>query len=259
MSSGSSSITVEEETYTLSYVHGTLMVIAWMVFASTGILFARYGRLINIARRIQCLGEVIWFQIHRATLCLAALLTLIGFLIILAQAEGQWVDISNGRLFAHSILGIIIVCCSQIQIWMAIFRCNPNNSRRYIFNWLHRLTGLCAFVLSVPTIFLIIFVLPSYRTGLITILSIWSGWVVIIVIIFEFIEYRSRKTSILLTERRYTYEASGRDRTQDSVLNKVDRVEKENYNTIKMILFIIHFIVALGLSISFIVLIWSQE
>ncbi len=90
----STSEDVETEDYTLSYVHGTVMVIAWMIFASTGILFARYGRSLHIGGRVKVLGELIWFQIHR-------------------------------------------------------------------------FTGLLAFTLSIPTIFLITFVLPNYRHGLI--------------------------------------------------------------------------------------------
>jgi hypothetical protein len=236
--------------YTLAHAHGTVMVIAWMIFASTGILFARYGRTLHIGERTKILGEIVWFQVHRFALCTAALSTLVGFFLILAQAEGQWVDVNAGSLFAHSILGMIIVCCSQIQVWMALFRCHPNTRYRFIFNWMHRLTGLLAFTLSIPTIFLITFVLPNYRNGLVTILSLWSAWVVIIVIILEIIEYFSRKRSRSSIGKQGKYEVSDADSSSN------DNSNIQSYNTIKLVLFSIHVIIALCLAISLIVLIW---
>jgi hypothetical protein len=250
---------VTDPDYTLARGHGTVMVIAWMMFASTGILFARYGRLLHINRRVKILGELIWFQIHRLALCIAAIATLLGFFLILAQAEGQWVDNDNGRLFAHSILGIIIVCCAQIQVWMAVFRCHPNSRFRFIFNWMHRLTGLLAFILSIPTIFLITFILPKYNSGLITILSLWSSWVVIIVIIFEIIEYRCRKTSSLSIDNRRKYKITDINLLENIKTRRIDNSNTQSYNTIKTILFVIHIIIAICLAIPLIVLIWMQD
>jgi hypothetical protein len=227
--------------YTLSHAHGTVMVTAWMIFASTGILFARYGRLLQVGERVKIFGELIWFQIHRLALFIATLSTLLGFFLILAQAQGKWVDVNAGGLFAHSILGVIIVCCALIQVWMALFRCQPNTRYRFIFNWMHRLTGLLAFTLSIPTIFLIAFYLPNYRNGLVAILSLWSVWVVIIVIIFEIIEYYSRK-------RSPSTENQGNDEGSNT----------RNPDTIKIVLFCIHIIIAICLAIPLIVLLWMQ-
>ena len=47
-SSSDNSSSSAQEDYRLSHAHGTVMVIAWMVLAYTGILFARYGRLLCI-------------------------------------------------------------------------------------------------------------------------------------------------------------------------------------------------------------------
>jgi hypothetical protein len=248
-----------QQDYTLAYAHGTVMVVAWMLLASTGILFARYGRLFHIEGRVTILGEFIWFQIHRLALCLAAVATLLGFLLVFSQVSGQWVNTDNGPLFAHSILGIIIVCCSQIQVWMSIFRCHPDNRFRYIFNWMHRLTGLLAFILSIPTIFLIAFVLPNYNNGIISILSIWSAWIVIIVIIFEIIEYHSRKSSILSTDKRRKYEITDTNPTDNIETDRIDNPNTQSYNKIKSILFCIHILVSICLAISLIVLIWMQD
>ena len=253
MSNSSDNGTID---YTLSNAHGTVMVIAWITFASTGILFARYGRLLYFGAHTKFLGELIWFQIHRFALCMAAVSTLLGFFLILAELQGQWVDLNSGHLTAHSILGVIIVCCAQIQVWMSLFRCHPNTRHRYIFNWLHRCTGLLAFALSIPTIFLVAYILPKYSNGIITILSLWSAWVVIIVVIFEIIEYYSRKVS---TENRKKYEFTETNSPLNDGINKNESPNMRKLNTIKIALFCIHIIIAICLTISLIVLIWMQS
>jgi hypothetical protein len=245
---------------TLASAHGTVMVIAWMLFGSTGILFARYGRSVHIGGQMKILGEFIWFQIHRLALCATAIATLLGFFLILAENQGQWVSITDdGHLFAHSILGGMIVGCSLIQVWMTLFRCHSDSRFRFIFNWMHRLTGLFAFTLSVPTIFLITFVLQDYQNGLITILSLWSAWVVIIVIIFEIIEYRSRKTFALSTDHRRKYEATTPNSLETVEIDRIDDSNIQSFSKIKLFLFSLHIIIAIGLVIPLIVLIWLQS
>ena len=196
MSATTEETTVAED-YSLAYAHGTVMVLAWMVFASTGILFSRYGRLLQLGTRTQLLGEAIWFQAHRFLLTLASVATLLGFFLVLSQAGGKWVSVADDgpRLFAHSILGIIVVGLTLIQVWMALFRCHPDGRFRFIYNWLHRGTGLLALILSVPTIYLVISYLQNYQSGLYAIISIWTGWMIFLVIILELISYRGWKLS----------------------------------------------------------------
>jgi hypothetical protein len=244
--------------YTLAKAHGTCMVIAWTMFASTGILFARYGRSLPIKGRVQILGELVWFQTHRLALSITVLATLLGFFLVLGQAQGGWVGTDNGRLFAHSICGIIIIGCSQIQLFMAMFRCHSNTRYRFIFNWMHRFIGVLTFTLSIPTIFLITFILPKYVSGQQTILSIWSAWIIIIVIIFEMIEYHSQRTSMPSTDSKRTREVSGTNQPEHFEMDEIGNLDRQNYNKIKAILFCIHIIIAICVSISFIVLIWLQ-
>jgi len=152
-------------------------VIAWMVFAPTGIFIARYGRFLQIGSRRKLLGDSIWFQVHRLALALAAIATLLGFFIILAETQSAWEDLNadGPLLYAHSIMGVTIVGLATIQIWMALFRCHPGSRFRFIYNWVHRTTGLLAFILSVPTIFVIVNWLPLNHNGLVTILSLWTA------------------------------------------------------------------------------------
>ena len=251
--------------YRYADAHGTVMVLAWMVFASTGILFARYGRLLRFGVRRQLLGETIWFQAHRLALSLAALATLLGFFLVLVQAAGTWVDpVADGTiLFAHSILGVIIVGCATLQVWMALFRCHPNTRFRFVFNWAHRATGVLSFTLSIPTIFLIAYVLPQYRSGLVAILSLWTAWAVIVVIAFEILNYMSRSestvSSVYIGKRHVEHEMEASDSTPhpDEIV-KEEHVESERLNRMKLILLAIHVVVSLALSIPLIALIWLQ-
>jgi len=185
---------------TLAQAHGTVMILAWMGFGSIGILFARYGRVLRFGNRRQLLGKSIWFQTHRFLLSLSSLLTLVGFFFIIVYRGDQWINpITNSKqLFAHSILGSIVVCCVILQIWLALYRCHPHSHFRFFFNWSHRIIGSFAFCLSLCNIFLITFVLSRKRIGLITIVSLWAGWIVIAVILFEIIQYQYRKASALM-------------------------------------------------------------
>ena len=59
----------------LEQAHGTVMIVAWVVCASTGILFARYFRHLRFGDRRTLLRADIWFQTHRAFFLLAAIMT----------------------------------------------------------------------------------------------------------------------------------------------------------------------------------------
>jgi hypothetical protein len=185
---------------TLSHAHGTAMVLAWMVFGSTGILFARYNRALRFGNKRQLLGKSIWFQTHRFLLSLSSLLTLVGFLFILVYARGQWISLStnNKQLFAHSVFGGILVCCVILQIWLALYRCHPNSRFRLIFSWSHRIIGISTFCFSLINLFLITFVLSKQRIAMIIIVSLWAGWIVIITILFEIIQCLYRKAAALM-------------------------------------------------------------
>ena len=254
------------ESYTFSYAHGTVMVFGWMFFAPTGILIGRYGRLLRIGGRRKLLDEAIWFQIHRLALSLAALATLLGFFLILVQAKATWVDInSDGQLlFTHSILGILIVCFATAQVWMALFRCHPDSRFRFIYNWAHRTIGFLAFLLSVPTIFIVAYWLPSHHDGLVAILSLWTAWVVIVVVAFECLQYQSRKRQQLSNNKHHmrvnAHEMRGTDhQPNDVTIDKEEDLESDAINKAKIVLFSAHAIISIALVIPLVVLIWQQS
>ncbi|CAF1511749.1 unnamed protein product [Adineta steineri] len=239
-------------TLTLIQAHGTVMILAWMVFASTGILFARYGRSLKLGSRRQLLGKAVWFQIHRFFLSLTPILTLLGFLLILVHAGGQWINpqTSDIRLFVHSICGGIIVCCVMIQIWLALYRCHPQSRFRCIFDWSHRITGLLAFTLVIPTIFLMTILMSRSRPGLVPIFSCWVGWIVIVIIIFERIQYQQRTTVSPTGSHVRTENTNVRADTEAGTNTNAGG---QRHNQIKILLLFIHIIVSIVLSTLFIV------
>jgi len=252
--------------YDYAHGHGTVMVLAWMVFAPTGILIARYGRLLHFGARRKLLGDTIWFQVHRIALALAALATLLGFFLILVQSQSTWVDANfyGQLLYTHSILGVLIVSFAMTQVWMALFRCHTDSKFRFIYNWAHRTTGILAFVLSVPNIFIIAYWLPFHHNGLVTILSLWTAWVVIVVVAFEFLQHRSkilRKPSKNHRETRATaYEISRIDHqhNETTIVEKED-LEDDTINKIKLVLLSVHIVVSIALAIALIILIWKKH
>jgi hypothetical protein len=249
---------------TLEQAHGTVMIFAWIIFGSSGILFARYGRSLHFGDKRKIFGADIWFQMHRSIVILAAVTTLLGLILVFARGDNSSVarNRDQNRINAHSAMGVVIAGGTVFQVVIGFGRCAPQSTYRFIFNWIHRSVGILAFLLSVPAIFLVISVLRNYLNGLIIILSLWTGWIVIIVIVLEIIEWRVRSkpstTGTKIENDKDDHELN------DQYFHRVPGESKSvkpgpgNFNNIKLFLFILHFIVAVGLAIPLIVLIWQQ-
>ena len=64
------------------------MIIAWMIFASTGIIIARYFKsMLPKAKlcKVQC-----WFVIHRPLMMFVPVISLAAFIIILCEVGWEW-------------------------------------------------------------------------------------------------------------------------------------------------------------------------
>jgi hypothetical protein len=247
----------------LAHAHGTVMVLSWMVFGSTGVLFARYGRVLRFGNHRQLLGKSIWFQTHRFLLSLSSLLTLIGFFLIIVYRNGQWVNPNtNKRLFAHTISGSIVVCCVILQIWLALYRCHPHSRFRFVFSWSHRIIGSFAFGFSLTNLFLITFVLPKQQTDLITIVSLWAGWIVTVVILFETIQYQYRKAAALMAINARINNANqepvNRNSLPDTEAGTNLTVDSHRLNKLKLILLFTHAFISVVFCIPLIVIIWNE-
>jgi hypothetical protein len=248
--------------FTLLQAHAMIMILAWMVFDSTGILFARYGRSLRLGNRRQFLGKAVWFQIHRFLLSITPLLTLLGFFFILVHADGKWIDPQISVLrFVHSVFGGIIVCCTIIQIWLALYRCHPQSRFRYIFGWSHRIICFLAFGLSIPAMFLTVILMPKYFTLFVTIILLWTGWIVIVIVIFEKIESQQRTAiaPIIINGNGYNTNQSNTNTNSAPDIESGNNLNDGNrrFNLIKLVLLLLHIIINLVLSILLIVFICS--
>ncbi|CAF1005279.1 unnamed protein product [Rotaria sp. Silwood1] len=220
---------------------------------------ARYGRSLRFGTRRQLLGKSAWFQIHRLLLSISSLLILLGFLLILVRNHGQWVQpkLHEWDSFVHSILGGTIFSCSIVQLWLALYRCKPNSRFRFIFNWSHRIVGLLIFGLSIPAMFLMISQAKTNRTVLITAISFWTAWIVIVIIICEKIEYKKPVFALSMTNN------ARQDDTNQENINTNVRPDTEAttqlntgsqyHNQIKLLLLVIHIIISVTLSVLLIV------
>ena len=90
----------------------------------------------------------VWFVLHVTMMTLVGIINLIAFLIILEASDWQWLDSSDPISFSHSIFGIIAFGLVYIQIFMGIIRPNTESRFRKSFLYIHRTTGLLAFLFS---------------------------------------------------------------------------------------------------------------
>jgi len=128
-------------------VHGCLMVIAWICFASSGIFIARFTR--PLGGDESCLGKRIWFQSHRVCMVTALLLTIAGIIVIFVHKKA-WSEGAG----AHPILGLVVSLLAVVQPIMAAFRPHPDEESRWLFNWAHRIVGVSAVIIAAATIML---------------------------------------------------------------------------------------------------------
>ena len=93
---------------------GCLMIIAWLFCASTGILIARHFKFLFPTKKVCDLK--IWFVLHRPLMILVAVISIVGFIVILAYEEWSWLEIDDPVAFTHSIFGIVTIGLAILQV-----------------------------------------------------------------------------------------------------------------------------------------------
>ncbi|GMS84784.1 hypothetical protein PENTCL1PPCAC_6959, partial [Pristionchus entomophagus] len=131
--------------------HGSLMMIAWLICVPTAAVFARFLRAHWPTKKP--FGLALWFHIHRTFNILACLVLIAGFVCIFIETQWKWKGIGSGSghywVTTHSTVGIIACVLAWLQPFISLLRCDPQNPRRPVFNWVHRLIGVTAFLLAV--------------------------------------------------------------------------------------------------------------
>ncbi|XP_076355010.1 putative ferric-chelate reductase 1 homolog [Tachypleus tridentatus] len=128
-------------------LHGSLMVAAWIGFASLAILMARHYKQVWQANTL-CTVKI-WFAIHRFLMLLSLSLMIAGFVLIFLHVQG-WSQVAPNP---HPILGCVATGLALLQPIMAMLRPKPDARKRPIFNWLHWFVGNAAKIVAVLTIF----------------------------------------------------------------------------------------------------------
>jgi uncharacterized membrane protein len=135
---------------------------------------------------VKIINMPIWFNVHRTFMILVPVISIISFLVILSFEQWSWVDQSNQLNFAHSIIGMITIGFSIIQMGVAFIRPHPGTPKRPIFNYFHRTLGLTTFTLAIVTIYLGVCMddmnLGSMGWG---IMIGWTIWIIIFPLILE--------------------------------------------------------------------------
>jgi len=153
------------------------MVLAWLGFAGTGMLFARYFRETWVGKPIG--GKLRWFQAHRLLMSSTVIFSLMGLLFVAIEKSG-FEPIALGG--AHPVLGLITLLLAVTNPIMALFRPHPGTPHRPIFNWAHWAVGNSAHLLAVVTIFLASQVYSHLQSSTST-MTAWSYLVLVYVII----------------------------------------------------------------------------
>ncbi|KAL6488256.1 hypothetical protein MHYP_G00019970 [Metynnis hypsauchen] len=165
--------------------HGCLMLIAWMTTGSIGMLIARY--LKKAAKGTKLCGKDFWFGVHVFLMILSVAATIIAFILVFSYA-GDW---AGG---AHPVLGVLVMILSLAQPIAAMFRCGPQNERRYIFNWAHAINALAIKGLAVAAIFTgLVLVDSSDQQWLPKVMGGFVAWEVIFFLLHDFQQRRKKK------------------------------------------------------------------
>ncbi|XP_061176335.1 putative ferric-chelate reductase 1 [Saccostrea echinata] len=146
-------ITEEQPDNLLVKIHGSFMMIAWVMFSSIGIVTARFFK--NGWEGKTLMGQKVWFQIHRTCMVLVFTFTVSAFVVIFVDVGGYRevvVEEGKGYLRYHPILGIIVTTLTVINPIMSLFRCAPTDSRRPIFYIAHFTVGTVAHILAAITV-----------------------------------------------------------------------------------------------------------
>ncbi|CAF3874465.1 unnamed protein product [Rotaria sp. Silwood2] len=184
---------IESARTSLMKAHAVIMIFTWLFYVPLGILMALYFKKTWPDRKV-C-GKPIWFAVHRALMTVSAVLTIIAFMLVVAYKKGKWIPQEEKLEFNHSVIGIIVVCFTLIQLIMALYRCEHDEKYRYVFNYTHGFVGLMALIFSAVAMFLAIrFPDFNFTTNAEWgILAAWVCWVFLMFVIFWFMGFFVKK------------------------------------------------------------------
>ncbi|XP_055537536.1 putative ferric-chelate reductase 1 homolog [Wyeomyia smithii] len=208
-------------------LHGTFMVIAWLLFASLGDAVARYFKKTWVNERY--FGGEAWFLYHRVYMFFTWLLTCSGFILIFIDMDG-WQD------NAHSVLGTIAFgLCFLQPIFGAM---SPPGHPRQVARILHLISGHVAYYLAVINMFLAVGLKKSNLT------EEFYGWFAgaLAVHIFANVAYN---VLAYMTRKKAAQQSEEADLTRD-----------DSYSRWRKVTLLAQMIALLAITVAIVVLIW---
>ncbi|XP_044224293.1 putative ferric-chelate reductase 1 [Thunnus albacares] len=125
-------------------VHGALMLVAWMLTGSVGIIIASFYRTDWPNQTL--FGKKVWFQVHRGLMMVTVSLTIVAFCLPFFYRRG-WSEHAG----VHPYLGCCVLALALIQPIVAAFR-SSLDSHRYM--WAHWGVGSVTEIMAVAAMFL---------------------------------------------------------------------------------------------------------
>ena len=128
-------------------IHGSFMLLAWLLFASNGIFTARHAR--DMFSRWTCTnGNDIWYGVHLICMIMTWFLSIVSVIVMFIGHGFDCLKKEKISENPHSLIGIITISLLFFQPFIACFRPPNNSSNRKWFNGIHSLIGVCCISLS---------------------------------------------------------------------------------------------------------------
>ncbi|PAV60816.1 hypothetical protein WR25_14806 [Diploscapter pachys] len=244
----------------LRIAHGILMVFAWCVFLATGILFARHFR--DHWPDTKFIGVKMWFNFHRTLNMIGIVATICGFACIFAANDWEWSGpkpTQSGELnrewgSVHSMLGLLACVVAWAQPLNAVFRCNPDQKGRWIFNWIHRFFGAGAWLMAASAIMIAVVHFKgmfSNRDAALGLFIAYIAVVGIVLILMELLTWRkwfANRRRVVGEMEMIRVGPDGSRTTQSAIVNN-------SSNNLLLLIMLAFVVIAIGLSIAISVLI----
>lgn len=151
--------------------HATLVIVAWIVFASLGMFTSRYMKN-QWKESGTCFGKPYWFQIHRYSMALVFVLTLVAVLVIFAYKKWTFIVPTADARSIHPTLGLTVCALLLANLLAGLLRPNIYSPYRTYFWVVHAVLGHTSHLLAAVTMFLGVMQYKAYMPE-------WTKWVVV--------------------------------------------------------------------------------
>ncbi|KAL4224717.1 DOMON domain-containing protein frrs1L [Mactra antiquata] len=233
----------EAKSRILVQVHGILMIVAWMVCASVGIVVAKFYKPVWPEDQ-DWFGKRRWFVIHRGLMVLTVLCTATAFVLIFIHVGNFSEIVGSNFQKAHPIIGIVVMALALINPTVAICRPHPGTPKRVYFNVFHGFVGGAAHTCSIVNIFAgTMLTSANVPDVAVYILYAFVGWFGLAYLVLVFYDCCEKKDS---REEAYEMKSDGSNSAP---------IQKKKTYVLKKLLLTCHVLIVVGLTIGLCVMV----